>query len=135
MGDNPVGPVGPRWQHGGVTTIVIVDDDARFRVRARDLLETDGFAVVGEAGDGASGLCAVRRLGPDVVLLDIGMPDMDGFEVARALAADGGPPRVILTSSREAGAYGGRLAASPVLGFIPNDELSGSAIRALAGER
>jgi DNA-binding NarL/FixJ family response regulator len=65
------------------------------------------------------------------VLLDIGLPDVEGFEVARELAVDGPPPLVVLTSSREASAYGPRLASSQVLGFIPKDELSGAAIRAL----
>ncbi len=115
-----------------MTTILIVDDHARFRVQARALLETDGFVVVGEAGDGESGLRAARSLRPDLVLVDIGLPDIDGFEVARALAVDGSRPRVVLTSSREAGAYGPRLATCPVLGFIAKDELSGPAIRALA---
>lgn len=115
-----------------MTTILIVDDNAQFRLQARDLLEADGFDVVGEAGDGISGLGAVRSLGPDLVLLDIGLPDIDGFEVARELAADGSPIGVVLTSSRDAGAYGRRLATSPVLGFIAKDEISGSAIRALA---
>jgi len=115
-----------------MTTILIVDDNAHFRGQARDLLEADGFVVIGEAGDGLSGLRSARSLGPDLVLLDIGLPDMDGFEVARELAVDGSPHRVVLTSSRDAGAYGRRLAASPVLGFIAKDELSGPAIRALA---
>ena len=113
-----------------MNTILIVDDSAGFRVQARALLAADGFEVVGEAADGLSGLEAARTLRPDLVLLDIGLPDVEGFEVARELAVDGPPPFVVLTSSREAGAYGPRLAASRVLGFIPKDELSGAAIRA-----
>ncbi len=116
-----------------MSTILIVDDHAHFRVQVRQLLEADGFVVVGEAEDGASGLRAARTLHPDLVLLDIGLPDIDGFAVARELAAEGSPPPVVLTSSREAGAYGPRLAASPVLGFIAKDDLSGPAIRALVG--
>jgi two-component system response regulator EvgA len=114
-----------------MNTILIVDDHAAFRVQARALLTADGFLVVGEAVDGASGLAAARELRPDLVLLDIGLPDVEGFEVARALAVDGPPPFVVLTSSREASAYGPRLGSSRVLGFIPKDELSGAAIRAL----
>jgi DNA-binding NarL/FixJ family response regulator len=114
-----------------MNTILIVDDSAGFRVQARALLSADGFEVVGEAADGLSGLEAARTLRPQLVLLDIGLPDVEGFEVARELAVDGPPPFVVLTSSREAGAYGPRLAASRVLGFIPKDELSGAAIRAL----
>ena len=112
-------------------SILIVDDSASFRMQARALLAADGFEVVGEAADGRSGLEAARSLRPDLVLLDIGLPDVEGFEVARQLAVDGPPPFVVLTSSREAGAYGPRLDGSRVLGFIPKDELSGVAIRAL----
>ena len=114
-----------------MNSILIIDDHSTFRVQARLILENDGFYVVGEAADGTSGLAAARSLRPDLVLLDIGLPDVEGFEVARALAADGPPPFVILTSSREASAYGPRLLSSRVLGFVPKDELSGPAIRAL----
>ena len=115
-----------------MNSILIIDDHAAFRVQARALLENDGFNVVAEAGDGTTGLQIARTLRPDLVLLDIGLPDIKGFEIARALAADGPPPFVVLTSSRDASAYGPRLSNSRVLGFIPKDELSGPAIRALA---
>jgi DNA-binding NarL/FixJ family response regulator len=115
-----------------MNTILIIDDHAGFRVQARALLEADGFTIVGEADDGVSGLAAARSLRPDIVLLDIGLPDIEGFEVAQALAVDGPPPLVVLTSSREASEFGPRLASSRVLGFIAKDELSGAAIRALA---
>ena len=110
---------------------MIVDDDPRFRLQAASLLGSDGFEVVGEASDGASGVKAARSLQPDFVLVDIGLPDVDGFEVADALADGGGPPLVILTSSRDARAYGRRLGKSPVLGFISKERISGAAIRAL----
>jgi len=112
-------------------TILIVDDAASFRTQVRALLTADGFEVLGEAADGSSGFEAARTLRPDVVLLDIGLPDIEGFDVARQLAANGPPPLVILTSSRDAGDYGPRLTASRVLGFIRKDELSGARIRAL----
>ena len=112
-------------------TVLIIDDNVGFRVQARALLTAAGFSVIGEARDGSSGLEAVRTLRPDVVLLDIGLPDVEGFEVARQLAVTGPPPLVVLTSSREASEYGPRLTNSRVLGFIPKDELSGAAIRAL----
>ncbi|MFL5754906.1 MAG: response regulator transcription factor [Chloroflexota bacterium] len=112
-------------------TVLIVDDHQPFRLLVRALLEADGFVVVGEARDGASGLAAARSLRPDLVLLDIGLPDVPGFDVARALAADVRGPLVVLTSSRDASAYGPRLASIGVLGFIAKDDLSGSAIRAL----
>lgn len=112
-------------------TVLIVDDHAGFRVQARAVLESDGFVVIGEAEDGLSGLAAVRALQPDYVLLDVGLPDVEGFDVARELAIDGPPPLVVLTSSREAAAYGPRIRSSRALGFIPKDELSGAAIRGL----
>jgi DNA-binding NarL/FixJ family response regulator len=114
-----------------MTTIVIVDDDPRFRAQARDVLEADGFVVIGEAIDGASGLEAAQALQPDFVLLDIGLPDIEGFEVARTMAIDGPPPWVVLTSSRDARAYGRRLTNDHSLGFIPKERISGAAIRAL----
>jgi two-component system response regulator EvgA len=117
-----------------VSTILIVDDDPRFRLQASSLLGSDGFDVVGEASDGASGLEAARLLTPDFVLLDIGLPDVDGFEVADALANGGAAPLVVVTSSRDARAYSRRLASSPILGFIPKERISGAAIRALMNE-
>jgi DNA-binding NarL/FixJ family response regulator len=114
-----------------MSTILIVDDDARFRAQARDVLAADGFVVIGEAVDGASGLEAAQALQPDFVLLDVGLPDIEGFEVARTLAVDGPPPLIVLTSSRDARAYGRRLANGHFLGFIPKERISGAAIRAL----
>jgi DNA-binding NarL/FixJ family response regulator len=114
-----------------MTTILIVDDDPRFRAQARDVLSADGFVVIGEAVDGASGLEAAQALQPDFVLLDIGLPDIEGFEVAKALAVDGPPPWLVLTSSRDARAYGRRLTNGHSLGFIPKERISGPAIRAL----
>lgn len=113
-----------------MSTILIVDDDARFRAQARDLLD-DGFTVVGEAIDGASAITAARSLRPDVVLLDIGLPDSDGFAVAESLAREAAPPMVVLTSSRDARAYGRRLHEVHALGFIPKEQISAAALRAL----
>jgi DNA-binding NarL/FixJ family response regulator len=118
-----------------VSTILIIDDDPRFRMQARNLLEADGFEVIGEAVDGASGLEAAQSLRPDLVLLDIGLPDIEGFAVARDLAMDGPPPLVVLTSSRDARAYGRRLTNGDTLGFIPKEQVSGAAIRALVDQR
>jgi DNA-binding NarL/FixJ family response regulator len=111
-----------------VRTIMIIDDDPRFRAQARDLLGADGFAVIGEAVDGASGLEIARTLRPDVVLLDIGLPDIDGFEVARSLAGLNPRPAVVLTSSRDARAYGRRLGNAWSLGFIPKEQVSGGVL-------
>ena len=114
-----------------MNTILIVDDHAGFRVQARALLEADGFSVIGEAIDGASCLRDAQTLLPDIVLLDIGLPDIEGFEVARQLALGNTPPVVVMTSSRQTDEYTDRLRRGGILGFIPKEELSGSAIRAL----
>lgn len=114
-----------------VTTFLIVDDHASFRAQAKALLEENGYVVVGEAVDGGSGIEMVRVLRPDAVLLDIGLPDIDGIEVARRLAEAPAPPAAVLTSSREAAEYGPRLTSCPAAGFIAKDELSGPAIAAL----
>ena len=111
--------------------MVIVDDHAGFRSRARALLEAEGFDVVGEAEDGVSALAAVGQLRPAVVLLDIQLPDIDGFEVAERLARAGDPPAVVLVSTRGVSAYRRRLARSPARGFIAKSELSGNALAAL----
>jgi DNA-binding NarL/FixJ family response regulator len=112
-------------------TVVIVDDHAEFRESASALLEAEGFAVIGAAADGDEAIAAVERLRPQVVLLDIQLPDMDGFAVAERLAARPDPPRIVLISSREAATYGPRLEAAAAQGFIPKRELSGSALAAV----
>ena len=111
-------------------TVLIVDDHPAFRESALALLEAEGFAVVGEAADGDAAMAAVSRLRPRVVLLDIQLPDLDGFALAERLAAGADPPTVVLISSREATAYGPRLSEA-ARGFIPKRELSGSALAAL----
>jgi DNA-binding NarL/FixJ family response regulator len=111
--------------------VLIVDDHAGFRVSARRLLEADGFAVAGEAADGEAALELARRVRPDLVLLDVGLPDASGFDLAGRLAAAG--TVVILTSSRDLGDVGRRVERSGAVGFVPKDQLSGEAIRALLG--
>ncbi|MFL5894485.1 MAG: response regulator transcription factor [Thermoleophilaceae bacterium] len=112
-------------------TVLIVDDHDGFRSFARTLLQAEGFEVVGDAGDGESGLDAVARLHPAVVVLDIHLPGIDGFEVAEQLAELDEPPAVVLVSTRDAAALRRRLAAAPARGFIRKDELSGAAVAAL----
>ena len=114
-------------------SVLIVDDHAPFRNAARLLLEGAGFEVVGESEDAAGAMEAATRLQPAIVLLDIGLPDGDGFEVAERLAEGDDPPVVILISSREVAWYRRRLADSPARGFIAKGELSAGAVEALAG--
>jgi DNA-binding NarL/FixJ family response regulator len=112
-------------------TILIVDDHPSFRGMARVLLESEGFDVVGEAEDGAAAIEAARELHPDVVLLDVQLPDIDGFEVAAALTKNGSSPAIIMTSSRDACDFGSLVANSGARGFIPKAELSAEAVSAL----
>ena len=114
-------------------TVLIVDDHPGFRASARMLLEAEGFDVVGEAGDGRSGLEAAAELRPDVVLLDIQLPDMDGFRVADGLNVNGSAPAIVLISSRAREDMKEQVDASPARGFIPKSELSGPALEALIG--
>ena len=114
-----------------LTTLLIVDDHEEFRRSASALLEAEGFTVVGVAADGAAAIEATRRLRPQVVLLDIQLPDIDGLQLAGLLAAGPEPPQLVLISSRDAAAYGARLDAAPVSGFIAKSELTGAALAAL----
>lgn len=116
------------------TTVLIAGDHETFRSFARALLESEGFEVIGEARDGLSGVQAVRSLRPDLVVLDVQLPDLSGFEVLQRLRAEGVPTPVVLTSSRDAASYGDQVDSSGAVGFIPKAELSGQAIRALLGE-
>ena len=115
------------------TTVLIVDDHPGFRGFARRLLEAGGYTVVGEAENGASALEAADALRPELVLLDVYLPDTDGFDVARRLADSGNGAVVVLTSSRAAEDFGTRLARSRAQGFIHKDDLSGAALASVAG--
>jgi DNA-binding NarL/FixJ family response regulator len=115
------------------TTALIVDDHPSFRRFARRLLETAGYAVVGEAADGASAVAAVRALQPDVVLLDVMLPDTTGLEVARQLAAGEERPLVVLTSSRTAADLG-TAATEHARGFISKRDLTVAAFAAIVDE-
>jgi DNA-binding NarL/FixJ family response regulator len=110
--------------------VLIVDDHEPFRVVARALLERAGYIVTGEAGDAAEALAAVAVDAPDVVLLDVQLPDRDGFAVAAALSAANGPA-IVLISSRGAEDYGPRIASCGARGFIPKSQLSEAALAAL----
>jgi DNA-binding NarL/FixJ family response regulator len=109
-------------------SVLIVDDHPGFRAAARRLLESEGYAVVGEAADGADAQTAARELAPDVILLDVQLPDADGFDVAARLTAGGDAPVVVLTSSRDWSDSADLIARSGARGFVPKDQLSGEAV-------
>ncbi len=112
-------------------SVLIVDDHAAFRTLARSVLAGSGFDVVGEAADGESALVAAARVAPDVVVLDVQLPGINGFEVARRLLAGPRPPAVVLVSTAEAADYGRRIGRSGAVGFITKSHLSGDTLHAL----
>jgi DNA-binding NarL/FixJ family response regulator len=114
-------------------TLLIVDDHSGFRSLVRRLLTAGGFEVVGEAADGHAAITAARKLRPDVVLLDIQLPDIDGFEVTARLRDGEAGPAVVLISTRDRTDYGPRVDRCGARGFIPKAELSAAAIRSLLG--
>lgn len=113
-------------------TVLIVDDHAEFRRLARLLLEEHGFVVVGEAPDGAAGLRAASDLEPDLVLLDVMLPDFDGLTVADQMSELASPPMVVLISSRRRGDFGPRLDRCSAQAFIHKGDLSGELLAELA---
>jgi len=112
-------------------TVLIVDDHPSFRVTARALLEAEGFDVVGEAEDGETAIEAAQRLRPELVLLDVQLPDIDGFEVATRLTSNGNSPAIVLTSSRDVTEFSGLIERSGARGFVPKAELSAAALTSL----
>jgi len=114
-------------------SVLIVDDHAAFRSAARVLLEAEGFRVLGEAADGASALEAAGELRPDVVLLDVQLPDLNGFDVADRLVAADRPPAVVFVSSRSVSSFRWRLASNPAWSFIAKSDLSGETLAAALG--
>lgn len=115
------------------TSVLIVDDHPSFRAGARRMLEASGYSVIGEAADGEAALDAVRDLAPDLVLLDVQLPGIDGFEVAARLRDSGATSTIVLTSSRDRADFGDALTESSVAGFIAKGELSGSTLAELTG--
>jgi DNA-binding NarL/FixJ family response regulator len=107
-------------------SVLVVDDQVAFRVLARNLLLCDGFVVVGEAGDGAEALLQHRALHPDVVLLDVRLPDASGLDVARSLRAAAVPPVVVLMSTAD---YAHAVSGCGARAFLPKADLSGPALR------
>ena len=115
-------------------SVLIVDDHPSFRASARRMLEASGYSVVGEAADGEAAIAAAGTLAPDLILLDVQLPDLDGFEVATRIAAlADAAPAIVLTSSRDLTDFGDAVAESPARGFIAKSELSSETFAELAG--
>ena len=114
-------------------SVLIVDDHPSFRASARRMLEANGYSVVGEAADGEAAIAAAGALRPDLILLDVQLPGIDGFEVAARLHDGGTASTIVLTSSRDSADFGDALAESPARGFIAKGELSGATLAELTG--
>jgi DNA-binding NarL/FixJ family response regulator len=128
-----VAPVSGEMLGKVTTTVLIVDDHQAFRETARLLLESEGFDVVGEAENGEAAVVKAAELTPDLILLDVQLPDIDGFEVARRVSRGQRGPAVIITSSRDDSDFGPLVSGSGARGFVTKSELSGDRVRALLG--
>lgn len=109
--------------------VLVVDDHPGFRHQVRLMLEEAGYDVVAEVDDAAGAIRVAQQLGPEVVLLDVGLPDHDGFFVAEVLARGAAPPKVVLISGRDVASYGIRVAACGARGFVAKADLSAEALR------
>lgn len=114
--------------------VLIVDDHANFRATARRLLEGEGYDVVGEAEDAAAAVAVARETRPELVLLDVQLPDLDGFELTERLVALDPEVQIVLISSRDVEDYGRHVDESSARGFLPKAELSGATLAALLSE-
>ncbi|MGZ4202055.1 MAG: response regulator [Thermoleophilaceae bacterium] len=114
-------------------TVLIVDDHPSFRMSARMLLQSEGYEVIGEAENGEEAVVAALKLRPDWVLLDVNLPDIDGFEVASRITAEEGAPVVVITSSRDGSDFGPLVERSGARGFVAKSELSGQALEDMLG--
>jgi two-component system chemotaxis response regulator CheY len=120
-------------REAAMATVVIVDDHSGFRAMARALLLDGGFQVVGEATTGGQALAVVAELAPDVVLLDVRLPDLDGFTVCRMVRDAGSVARVVLCSVGTGADYGSRVRDCGAAGFLPKAALTADAVRRLCG--
>lgn len=112
-------------------SVLIVDDHSGFRTHARRMLECEGYRVVGEAGDVGSAVEAARALEPELAIVDVCLPDGNGFELAARLLALEVAPAVVLTSSHDGSDLGECVGESGAHGFVPKAELSRKAIEEL----
>ena len=114
-----------------MASVIIVDDHEGFRRSASRLLEAEGYAVLAEAEDGAAALALARAHEPDLMLVDVHLPDTDGFALAGELAALARAPQVVLVSSHDVSDFGPLVERSPARGFVSKSDLSGAALARL----
>jgi two-component system, chemotaxis family, chemotaxis protein CheY len=133
VGHDQAGGIGRESGSSAPTTVVVVDDHAGFRTMAAMLLAADGFQVVGQAATGVEGLAMIAALVPDVVLLDVQLPDIDGFAVLVSMRRAGLATRVVLCSVRTAADFGARLEGCGADGFLAKSALTAGALRSLLG--
>jgi two-component system response regulator EvgA len=112
-------------------TLLVIDDHAAFRALAREVLDGEVFHVVGEASSAAEGLLLAQELQPDVVIMDVGLPDGSGFDLTGRLVRTLPSPAVVLVSSRDWGHLSRRVRSSGARGFLPKEELTPAAVEAL----
>jgi DNA-binding NarL/FixJ family response regulator len=110
-------------------TVLVVDDDTFFRHIAVRILRSWGHDVVGEAGGVDEALARTSELRPDAVVVDIGLPDGDGFDLTRRLTALPWPIRVVVISSDSDLANGSVAERVGASGFFPKAEISGASFR------
>ena len=110
---------------------MIIDDNPGFRASARRVLEDEGYRVLAEAGDGESGVELVLEHSPDIAIVDIQLPGIDGFEVTRRIGVSASAPAVVLTSSRDRSDFGSLVEHSFARGFVPKSLLTAEAVEAL----
>lgn len=113
--------------------VLIVDDHPGFRAQARKLLEREGCMVIGEAPDCASAIKVARSLVPEIALVDVFLPDGDGFALTEQLLELPSPPVVVLTSSRDESELQPCISESGARGFVAKAELSREAIEEVVG--
>ncbi|MGY1761438.1 response regulator [Geodermatophilus sp. SYSU D00779] len=117
---------------GPAVRVVLVDDDPLVRTGLRLVLGgTPRVEIVGEAGDGAAGLDVVGRTRPDVVLMDIRMPRMDGLAATEQLLARPDPPRVVVLTTFDADEYVVRALATGASGFLLKDTAPAKIVEAV----
>lgn len=103
--------------------VLIVDDQLPFREASRMVVEmTDGFEVLGEAENGEQAIALVAELRPDLVLMDVQMPGIDGIETTRRIKSAPHPPVVIVMSTHESGDYVEVAVAAGAVGFVPKSQ-------------